>query len=67
MYYQGRMYIVFHAKSHPFTYVYIFPDMHDSGKMAAQSYRRGCSHRKGFASGCCFEPECPNFLYRDDA
>lgn len=40
MYYQGRMYIVFHAKSHPFTYVYIFPDMHDSGKVVAQSFRR---------------------------
>lgn len=34
------MHIVFHAKSHPVTYVYIFPDMHTSGKMITRSYQR---------------------------
>jgi hypothetical protein len=40
MYYQGRMYLTFHAKSHPVTYIYVFPDMHSSGKVVTFSYAR---------------------------
>lgn len=25
-----------------------------------------CTHPKGFASGCCFEPACQNFLYKEE-
>ena len=40
MWYQGRQYLVFRAKSHPYTYVWIFTDMHDSGKSVTWSFRR---------------------------
>lgn len=39
-YYQGRRYVVFHAKSHPVTYVWVFPDKVNSGKHVTFAYNR---------------------------
>lgn len=39
-YYQGRQYIVFPAKSHPVTYVYILLDLGDASRLVTQSWRR---------------------------
>jgi hypothetical protein len=40
IYYNGRMYLVFHARSHPYTYVYMWPDMSNAGRLIPFSYRR---------------------------
>lgn len=39
-YYNGRMYLVFHSRSHPYTYVYVWPDMGNAGTLITRSYRR---------------------------
>ncbi len=31
-----------------------------------QKIAKVCTHPKGFASGCRFEPSCDNFLYKDE-
>lgn len=40
MWYQGRQYLVFHAKSHPYTYVYVYADMSDARKSVSWAFRR---------------------------